>query len=80
MTFRTSSVLNIHRQYMPGNKGKSVPTIDNLLILATIFNVAVEEIIITHIVEIELASSVQISACKNCKKSKQQKAAFVKIA
>lgn len=61
-------------------QGKSVPTIDNLLILATIFNVAVEEIIITHIVEIELASSVQIAACKNCKKSKQQKAAFVKIA
>lgn len=58
-------------------QGKSVPTIDNLLILATIFNVA---IIITHIVEIELASSVQIAACKNCKKSKQQKAAFVKIA
>ncbi len=61
-------------------QGKSVPTIDNLLILATIFNVAVEEIIITHIVEIELASSVQIAACKNCKTPKQQKAAFVKIA
>lgn len=38
-------------------QGKSIPTIDNLLILSKLFGVAIEDIVMTRNVEIDLAVS-----------------------
>lgn len=42
--------------------GKSVPSIDNLLVLSNLFKVSIEDIIITKDVEIFLDENIQISA------------------
>lgn len=38
-------------------QGKNVPTIDNLIVLGRIFNVSIEELIATKIVEIDIVCS-----------------------
>jgi len=40
-------------------QGKSIPTIDNLLILSKLFGVSIEEIVITRTVEIDLTGSTE---------------------
>lgn len=54
-------------------QGKNVPTIDNLLVLAQLFNVSIENIIITATVEVEIACNserVEKICSKNCEKCK----------
>ena len=49
--------------------GKSIPTIDNLLVLAHLFDVAVEEIVIQRMIEIEVScvsSKIEKLCNKNC--------------
>ena len=50
-------------------KGKSIPTIDNLLVLAHLFDVTVEEIVIQRMIEIEVScvsSKIEKLCNKNC--------------
>ena len=50
-------------------KGKSIPTIDNLLVLAHLFDVAVEEIVVQRMIEIEVScvsSKIEKLCNKNC--------------
>lgn len=54
-------------------QGKNVPTIDNLLILAKLFGVSIEEIVQVRNVEIKISCSKNKNSCdkkqcKNCKK------------
>ena len=49
--------------------GKSIPTIDNLLVLAHLFDVSVEEIVIQHMIEIEVScvsNKIEKLCNKNC--------------
>ena len=49
--------------------GKSIPTIDNLLVLAHLFDVSVEEIVIQRMIEIEVScvsSKIEKLCNKNC--------------
>lgn len=54
-------------------QGKNVPTIDNLLVLARLFNTSIDELIITRIVELEIncseetASKICNKKCDSCK-------------
>ncbi len=54
-------------------QGKNVPTIDNLLVLARLFHVSIEEIVVTKIVEIdvvcnkETADKICSKKCESCK-------------
>lgn len=48
-------------------QGKNVPTIDNLIVLGRIFNVSIEELIATKIVEIDVVCS-ESTANKICNK------------
>lgn len=54
-------------------QGKNVPTIDNLLVLAQLFNVTINEIIVTRTVEIdvlcteETAEKICNKKCDKCK-------------
>lgn len=50
-------------------QGKNIPTIDNLLILAKLFDVSIEEIVVIRNVEVEIQASGALleSICKkNC--------------
>jgi len=50
-------------------QGKSVPTIDNLLVLAKLFNVVIDEIVMTQIVEVEIkcnSDKLKKICDKNC--------------
>ena len=49
--------------------GKSIPTIDNLLVLAHLFDVSVEEIVVQRMIEIEVScvsDKVEKLCNKNC--------------
>ena len=49
--------------------GKSIPTIDNLLVLAHLFDAAVEEIVIQRMIEIEvscISNKIEKLCNKNC--------------
>ena len=49
--------------------GKSIPTIDNLLVLTHLFDVAVEEIVVRHTIEVEVScvsSKIEKLCNKNC--------------
>jgi len=54
-------------------QGKNVPTVDNLLVLSKLFDVAMEELIVTRIVEIEIACNEELAKkicdkkCDSCK-------------
>lgn len=54
-------------------QGKNVPTVDNLLVLARLFNVSIDEIIMTRIVEVDIVCSAETAAkvcgknCDSCK-------------
>lgn len=50
-------------------QGKSIPIIDNLLMLAQLFDIAVEEIVIHHMIEIEVSCAsdkIEKLYNKNC--------------
>lgn len=49
-------------------QGKNVPTVDNLLVLAKLFNVTMDELIVTRIVEIDVVCSKE-TAEKICNKN-----------
>jgi len=54
-------------------QGKNVPTVDNLLVLARIFNVSIDEIVKTRNVEIDIVCSAETASkicSKNCEKCK----------
>ena len=49
--------------------GKSIPTIDNLLVLAHLFDAAVEEIVIQRMIEVEVScvsNKIETLCNKNC--------------
>ena len=49
--------------------GKSIPTIDNLLVLAHLFDAAVEEIVIQRMIEVEVScvsNKIEKLCNKNC--------------
>ena len=49
--------------------GKNVPTIDNLLVLAHLFDVAIEEIVIQHMIEVDIpctSNNIEKLCSKNC--------------
>ena len=49
--------------------GKSIPTIDNLLVLAHLFDVSIEEIVIQRMIEIEVScvsNKIEKLCNKNC--------------
>ena len=49
--------------------GKSIPTIDNLLVLAHLFDAAVEEIVIQRMIEVEVScvsNKIEKFCNKNC--------------
>ena len=49
--------------------GKNIPTIDNLLVLAHLFDKAVEEIVVQRMIEIEVScvsSKIETLCNKNC--------------
>jgi len=54
-------------------QGKNVPSIDNLLVLSRLFDVAIEEMIVTRIVEMDIKCSEETAAkicdkkCESCK-------------
>ena len=54
-------------------QGKNIPTVDNLLVLALLFDVSIEDIVIQHMVEIDVACSSNkieklcIKNCNDCK-------------
>lgn len=53
--------------------GKNIPTIDNLLVLARLFNAAIEEIVVSRMVEIEIncnSDKVEKLCTKNCEACK----------
>lgn len=53
-------------------QGKNVPTIDNLLVLARLFNVSIEEIVVVRNVEVQYKCSKTVcegSKCTKCKLS-----------
>lgn len=50
-------------------QGKNVPTIDNLLVLARLFEVSIEEIVISRMVEVEItcnSDKIEKLCSKNC--------------
>lgn len=50
-------------------QGKNVPTIDNLLVLARLFEVSIEEIVISRMVEVEItcnSDKIEKLCNKNC--------------
>ena len=50
-------------------QGKNVPTIDNLLVLAHLFDVAIEEIVIQHMIEVDIpctSNNIEKLCSKNC--------------
>lgn len=54
-------------------QGKNVPTIDNLLVLARLFEVSIDEIVISHMVEVEIACNsdkFEKLCSKKCNKCK----------
>ena len=60
--------------------GKSIPTVDNLLVLARLFSVALDELICYSLVEIETCCSDHAANCMNkdfvtCQKCKFKKSA-----
>lgn len=55
--------------------GKSIPTIDNLLVLAHLFDVSIEEIVIQRMIEIEVScvsNKIEKLCRKNCNDCKLQ--------
>lgn len=54
-------------------QGKNIPTIDNLMVLARLFQVSVEEIIVVRNIEIEITCSAEAAKkicnkkCESCK-------------
>ena len=60
--------------------GKSIPTVDNLIVLARLFSVALDELICYSLVEIETCCSDHAANCMNkdfvtCQKCKFKKSA-----
>lgn len=54
-------------------QGKNVPTIDNLLVLARLFEVSIEEIVISRTVEVEItctSNKMEKLCSKNCNECK----------
>lgn len=50
-------------------QGKSVPTIDNLLVLSRLFDAAIDEIVISHLIDFEItcnSDKVEKLCNKNC--------------
>lgn len=56
-------------------QGKNVPTIDNLLILAKLFEVSIEEIVCVRNVEVEISCSGNQVCQKKCESCKLKKTA-----
>ena len=55
--------------------GKSIPTIDNLLVLAHLFDAAVEEIVIQRMIEVEVScvsNKIEKLCNKNCNDCKMR--------
>jgi len=48
-------------------QGKNIPTIDNLLVLSELFNVKIEEMVVSRKVEVEIVCSAE-TASKLCNK------------
>ena len=55
-------------------QGKNVPTIDNLMILSSLYGVQIEDLIVVRNVEIELSCARQDTACaaKDCQSCRQK--------
>lgn len=54
-------------------QGKNIPTIDNLLVLSRLFNVGIDEIVITRNVEVDIccsAGAAEKICNKNCESCK----------
>ena len=50
-------------------QGKNIPTIDNLIVLAHLFDVAIEEIVIQRMIEVEIpcsSNNIEKFCNKNC--------------